>query len=86
VLFHVELVCDEAEIYLVNGRNNFWLNKICVDTVSMQIDKSTDFMFLKLTAKHLTLSDITGYPNTNSKPFTQAVAYPIVETKKIRKN
>lgn len=52
----------------------------------MQIDKSTDFMFLKLTAKHLTLSDITGYPNTNSKPFTQAVAYPIVETKKIRKN
>jgi len=47
------------------------MNKALVEGVTFYIDKSTDFLFLKGLVKHFTLSDITGYPHTIDKPFTQ---------------
>lgn len=70
MLFHVELEVEEVEVNLING-NYCWMNKVAVDGVRMDIDKSTDFIFLKGSAKDLTISDLTGFPKTNKVPFKQ---------------
>lgn len=70
---------------MVNGRTFHWLSKLTADTLSFQIDKSTDFMFIKGSATTLHLFDLTGYPNTSQKSFTQMHTYPIITSHRNRK-
>jgi hypothetical protein len=39
--------------------------------LSFQIDKGVDFLFIKGASSSINLSDVTGYPKTIQKPFTQ---------------
>ena len=55
-----------------------WSHRALVDNGVVTIDKGTDFMFLKCQANALTLTDITGYPKTNNRPFAQKQGYPLV--------
>ena len=86
MLFHVELKCEEVEVYLVNGRNLHWMDKFTAEGIAINIDKSTDFIFIKGAATTICLADVTGYPNTSSKPFDILPPYPIVQPLTHRKN
>lgn len=81
----MELVCEEVEIFFLNGRNYHWLDKFVGDGISIDIDKSTDYVFIKGSAKRITLEDVTGYPKTTHYPFTQLEPYPIIKPLKNRK-
>lgn len=71
---------------MVNGRTFHWLSKLTADSLSFQIDKSTDFMFIKGSATTLHIIDLTGYPHTSQQPFTQMQHYPIIKPHRNRKN
>jgi hypothetical protein len=79
VLFHVELKCEEVEVYLVNGRNLHWMDKFTAEGIAINIDKGTDFLFIKGAATTIYLADVTGYPKTSPNTFDIRHPYPIVQ-------
>jgi len=69
----------------VNGINNHWMNKVDIDGIKMNIDKSTDFMFISGNVANFNLYDITNYPKTILKPFTHSRSYPLLSSKNKKK-
>ena len=57
------------------------MNKAEVDGISVNIDKSTDFMFFTAIVANFNLYDITNYPKTIIRPFTHDRPYPIISSK-----
>lgn len=45
------------------------MDKFTAEGITVNIDKSTDFMFIKGAATTIYLADVTGYPKTSRKAF-----------------
>lgn len=67
---------------LINGINNVVIFNTKANDIKATIDKGTQFIFFKLNAEKLELFDVTGYPNTNTKPNKICGYYPILHRKK----
>jgi hypothetical protein len=62
------------------------MDKFTAEGIAVNIDKSTDFLFVKGAATTICLADITGYPKTSRKPLEILEPYPIIKALPQRKH
>ena len=60
------------------------MHKIEADGINVNIDKSTEFIFVNASTANFHIYDITSYPKTINKPFTYGHPYPIASSKSKR--
>ena len=67
---------------MINGANNICVFLAEGKGLNVKIDKGSQFLFFKLAAQDLSLSDVTGYPYTTTKPLKLVELYPLLCRKK----
>jgi hypothetical protein len=64
-LLNIEIKLKKLSLNLINGRTGFVMLNGQLDNTICNIDKGSNFMFVKVKVKGLNIDDLTGYPNTN---------------------
>lgn len=80
VLLKLSIQVDKLHLYMLMARTMQVPFLAELQHAHINIDKGGNFFFIKALLDSLLVSDLTGYPNTNTKPWTTKQPLTLLRT------